>query len=60
MIEISFLPHYVMRSRMKAFPISNDFAHGFVGRERQHRVHMVRHQQEKCDMPSHGPFIELS
>ena len=29
MIEISFLPHHVMRSRMKAFPVSNDFAHRF-------------------------------
>ena len=48
MIEISFLPHHAMRSRMKAFPVSNDFAHRFVARERQHGVHMIRHQQEKC------------
>ena len=33
-IEISFLPDDVIHSRMKTLPISDDFAHQFIPRER--------------------------
>src|SRR6266567_7692950 len=34
MIEISLLPDNAIHSRMKTFPISDDFAHRFIARER--------------------------
>ena len=58
MIKISFLPYDVIRSLVKTFPISDNFAHRFVTREREHRVDVIRHHQKERDMPSQFRFIE--
>jgi len=43
MIEISFLPDDVIESPVEPFPVSDDFAHWFGTRKREHRVQMIRH-----------------
>src|SRR6266480_6457717 len=42
MIEISFLPDDVIESPVEPFPVSDDFAHWFATRKREHRVQMIR------------------
>src|SRR6266516_408264 len=43
MIEISFLPDDLIDSAVEPFPVSDDFAHWFGTRKREHRVQMIRH-----------------
>ena len=56
-IEISGLPSYSVALRNETLPASNDRAHFFVPRKRQHGVAVSRHDQEQAAIPDPSKMV---